>query len=272
MQVDKVRRGYAYAGEVRIAYQVSGEGPPLVCAHAMGWDQSLWDDHRQRFSNQHMLITFDQRGSGNSDHPPYINAGSSAYSPALFAEDLRAVLDHLQLESAHVLGYSMGAVAALNFAIESPERLSKLVLVSAMASRLPDEIIKRARSVQELIKREGLTKAYDYYFSGPLFEGEAASDDFKKKIGSVLQKATIDGFLGCFNVTIDRPSVVDQLHHIRARTLVMVGARDKHYVAEAGVIGREIPNSQTMVVANAGHALTVQQQTEFETGVLDFLR
>ncbi len=263
----KSKHGIASANGVNIAYEVSGDGPPLICGHAMGWDRSLWDDHRALLSEHFTLITFDQRGAGDSDHP----ASEKSYTPSAFAQDLRSVLDQLNIDRANVLGFSMGAIAALNFAIESPERVIKLVLVSAMASKLPDKIIERAQLVGEAVKQTSLSEAYEFYFSGPMFEGTLKKVEIVKKMRHVIAKATKQGFLGCFKVTIERESIVDQLSDVSAPTLVMVGERDTHYVVEADLLIEEIPNAQLCVIADAGHALTVQQQTMFERRLINFL-
>ncbi len=266
-----IEYGEAQAGNVRIVYQVTGDGPPLVCCHAMGLDRSLWDDHHARFSENHRLITFDQRGSGDSDHPPYEAGDEEFYSADAFGEDLRSVLDDLEIERARVLGYSMGAVAALSFAVRWPARVEQLVLVSAMASRLPDEIIRRARIVEEVLEQKGLVETYGFYFSGSLFEGVSDSDEFQTNITRVLAKATSHGFRGCFHVTIDRPSMVDELHKIEAPTLILVGERDKPYMIEADLLADRIRDSKKVVVKNAGHALTLQEPDVFEREVLAFL-
>jgi len=266
-----VTHGVAMAGDVRIAYQTSGEGPPLVCCHAMGWDHTLWDFHRARFSASFRLITFDQRGSGDSDHPPFIDGEECLYTVDTFGDDLRAVLDELDIEKAHVIGYSMGAVSALSFATRWPERVDRLILVSSMASRLPEKMIERARIIDEMLKSSGLKNTYEFYFSGPLFEGESNKKEFKEKVGRVIEKATLHGFQGCFRVTIDRPSMVDELKKIQASTLVLVGERDEHYLIEADLLVEEIPQAKKVVVKNAGHALTAQSPDSFEAEVLKFL-
>jgi len=271
MNKSAVKYGEAWAGNVRISYQTSGEGPALVCCHAMGWDHTLWDEHRGRLSSAHQLITFDQRGSGDSDHPPLLVDDKHAYTIDTFGEDLRAVLDELGIEKAQILGYSMGAVAALRFATRWPERVDRLVLVSAMASRLPEEIIKRAKIVEEILNREGLEETYKFYFSGPLFEGAFNNDDFNSKVEHVLKKATPHGFLGCFRVTIDRPSMVNELLKITAPTLILVGERDRHYLVEADLLVEKIPNARKFVVKNAGHALTFQEPSAFEDEVMKFI-
>jgi len=266
-----IQHGYAQAGDVRIAYQVSGEGPPLICCHPMGWDHSIWDDHRARFSGSHQLISFDQRGCGDSDHPPFEEGNESAYTVDSFAEDLRAVLDALGIEKARVLGFSMGVVAALRFAITCPERVEKLILVSAMASRLPEAIIQRARLVEDMLQQKGLEATYNFYFSGPLFQGVSNNDNFDQNIARVLSKATAQGFQGCFRVTIDRPSMVDELHKVTAPTLILVGEKDDHYVGEADLLAQKIPDARRSIIKNTGHPISVQAPVVFEDQVMDFL-
>jgi len=260
------------ADGVNIAYQTSGQGPALVCCHAMGWDHTLWDQQRSVFSRHHQLITFDQRGAGGSDHPPFTEGPDSAYTVTAFGDDLRAVLDALNIERATLLGFSMGAVAVLSFATRWPERLERLVLASAMASRLPQAIIERARLVEELLAEKGIEAAFDHYFAGALFEGLVVDDRFRSWFESVRQRATPHGFQGCFRVTIDRPSLVDQLHLIKSPTLVLVGERDTHYLAEADLLARTLPDARKIVIANAGHPMMMREPAAFEGHVMDFLR
>ena len=128
-QVD-VHHGIAETTDgVRIAYQVSGQGPAIVLCHAMANDHSMFDPHRDVFSAANTLITFDQRGSGDSDHPPFDEGPDSQYMVEAFGSDLKAVLDKLYIERASVLGFSMGAVAALWFTTQHPDRVERLILV-----------------------------------------------------------------------------------------------------------------------------------------------
>ena len=271
MKNTAINKAFARVGDIRIAYQVSGEGPPLICSHPMGWDQSLWDDHRDFFSRHFTLITFDQRGSGDSTHPEFSEHEDSPYTTQGFGDDLCAVLDALNIDKAHVMGYSMGAVSALQFATTAPARVDKLVLVSAMASRLPEDIIKRARQVEDVLDSEGLEKTYEFYFSGSMFEGEASKSSFRPKIEKVMRKATPHGFKGCFRVTIDRPSLIERLGMISSATLVLAGERDRHYVSEAERLVERIENAQQIIMPDSGHALTAQQPRNFENAVLSFL-
>ena len=262
-----LERGFAEAAGARIAYQVEGEGPPLICCHAMGWDHTLWDPHRATLAKTHRLITFDHRGCGDSDHP----TAPDLYSAEGFAEDLEAVLDALGIERARVMGYSMGAVAAMRFAIDQPERVERLVLVSAMASRLPEAVIERARVVADMVHSAGLAETYRFYFDGPLFDGAPKGAEFDRDVAACLAKATPHGFLGCFSVAIDRPSLLEELHRITAPTLIIAGQKDVHYVADADRMAARISEAKVEIVKNAGHALTAEQPAAFEEAVMSFL-
>ena len=259
------------ADGVRIAYQVSGQGPALVFCHAMANDHRMYDEHRDLFSESHTLITFDQRGSGYSDHPPFEEGSNSFYTVEKFGDDLKAVLDHLGINRASILGFSMGAVAALSFSTRWPDRIDRLVLASAMASRLPQPIIDRARLVEQVLDNKGLKETYDFYFSGALFDGLLERRKFHETIALFREKATPQGFKGCFRVTIDRPSLIDQLSLIQSPTLILVGENDTHYLAEAELLEKTISNAKRVVMAGVGHPMSAQDPKAFEAEVMAFI-
>jgi pimeloyl-ACP methyl ester carboxylesterase len=268
----KIRQCHAVTTDgVRIAYQVSGSGPAFVCCHAMANDHSMYDQHREVFSETHTFITFDQRGSGDSDHPLFIEGPDSSYTVEAFGEDLKAVLDDIGIERASVLGLSMGVVAALSFSTRWPDRVERLVLVSAMASRLPQPIIDRARLVEDMLDKKGINETYDFYFSGALFEGLLERKEFREQIAIGRSKATLHGFKGCFRVTIDRPSFVEKLDSIRCPTLILVGENDTHYLAEAELLERRISNAIRVVMPGVGHPMSVQNPGAFEEKIMSFL-
>ena len=267
-----VRYGFAKAADgVRIAYQVSGEGPALVFCHAMACDHSMYDQHRDLFSESHTFITFDQRGSGSSDHPPFKEGLNSLYTVEKFGEDLKAVLNQLGIERAGILGFSMGAVAALSFSTGWPHRVERLILVSAMASRLPQPIIDRARLVEKMLDTRGVNETYDFYFSGALFDGLSERDETQQQIRRSREKATSHGFKGCFRVTIDRPSLVERLGDILCPTLILVGEHDTHYLAEAELLENAISNAKRVVMPGVGHPMAAQDPKAFEAEIMAFI-
>lgn len=107
---------------VKLSYQVSGDGYPLMLLPGQSNDHHWWDGVRSDFEDSYRTITFDYRGTGDSDKPdePYTTRG--------FALDALAVLDELGVERAHVYGTSMGGRVAQWLAADHPERLAALVL------------------------------------------------------------------------------------------------------------------------------------------------
>jgi len=256
---------------VRIAYQISGDGPALVCCHAMACDNRMYDQHRDVFSERHTMITFDQRGSGGSDHPLFSEGPDCLYTVETFGEDLKAVLDELGIERAIILGFSMGVVSALSFSTKYPDRVERLVLVSAMASRLPQKIIDRARLVETVLDTKGVNATYDFYYSGTLFEGLLERREFKEQIALARSRATPHGFKGCFRVTIDRQSLVNKLNVILCPTLILVGENDTHYLAESELLERTISNANRVVMPGVGHPISAQNPRGFEVEIMSFL-
>ena len=80
--------GEARVGGVRIVHESRGTGPPLICCHPFAADRSIWWPQLARFAETHRVITFDQRGSGESDHPVPVTGGEDPYTIDTFADAL----------------------------------------------------------------------------------------------------------------------------------------------------------------------------------------
>nr|WP_242453936.1 alpha/beta fold hydrolase [Bailinhaonella thermotolerans] len=107
---------------MRLSYQVRGDGPPLVLLPGQANDHHWWDGVRADFERSYRTITFDYRGTGDSDKPDEV------YTTRGFALDVLAVLDEVGVERAHVYGTSMGGRVAQWLAADHPGRVGALVL------------------------------------------------------------------------------------------------------------------------------------------------
>ncbi len=266
------RPGIARAGGVRIVYEHRGSGPPLVLCHAFGVNRRMWDDPVGAFAATHQVITFDQRGCGESDHPVPEEGAPDPYTIDTFSEDLAAVLDDLGIARARILGESMGGATALRFAIRFPERVETLILVSTMASRLHEKIVARAREVERIVTEDGVAEAVRFYFRGPLLAGVPKGPAWNAQIERCAAAATPQGFLGAYRVAIDRPSMVDGLGAIRSPALILVGEKDALYLEDAELMRSRIPGARMVVMPGVGHAIHAEDPAGFEREVLDFLR
>src|SRR5690242_18617682 len=119
----RISRGFAAVNGSRLYYESAGTGPPLVLLHGFTLDTRMWDDQFEAFARQYRVIRYDLRGFGRSAVP------TESYS---HAEDLHALLGHLETEAAYVAGLSMGGAVALDYALAYPQAVRGLILIDAV--------------------------------------------------------------------------------------------------------------------------------------------
>jgi pimeloyl-ACP methyl ester carboxylesterase len=123
------RSRYARSGGLRIAYELQGtplrwRRPWLVLIQGLGWDRTGWQPVLRKLRRHFRLVLVDNRGSGRSDVP------AASFGVADMTADVVAVLDDAGIRRAHVMGVSLGGMVAQELAIDYPERVDALVLVS----------------------------------------------------------------------------------------------------------------------------------------------
>src|SRR5262245_53883510 len=111
-------------GDLELAYEVTGDGPPLLLVMGLGGDRRGWDLVRPELARRHRLVLLDNRDAGESSE------ATAAYGLADMAADALALMDHLGIDRFHVLGASMGGAIALHLALQAPVRVASLVLAS----------------------------------------------------------------------------------------------------------------------------------------------
>lgn len=132
---------YAKNGGVRIYYQVRGEGPPLVMLHGIWGSVEDWHDYGyvDGLEQAYRLILIDARGNGASDKPH----DRDAYTTELMVADIVAVLDDLNVEKAHFMGYSFGGRFGFAIAKYAPERFHSLIIGGQEPHQFPPEAFER---------------------------------------------------------------------------------------------------------------------------------
>jgi pimeloyl-ACP methyl ester carboxylesterase len=116
-----VMTGHVNIGGASLYYEMTGAGSPVVLLHGLGLDHRMWDEQVAPLAHAHTVVRYDLRGSGRS------TAGSHGGN---HAEDLKALLDHLELVRVSLVGLSLGGGAAINFAVAYPNAVHALILVN----------------------------------------------------------------------------------------------------------------------------------------------
>lgn len=254
-------------------YEVHGEGAPLVLIMGIGYDATLWGLHQvPEFSKEFQVVAFDNRDVGRSSQ------ASGPYTIADMADDVAGLMDGLHLDHAHMLGLSMGAMIAQEFALRYPNRLDKLILsgTGAATGRAKFDPI----TVWNFVKQhdpEGLTFAAQQFlwlFSTDFLRNHQAVDQTLAMLGSNPNPVSPEAYSRQTSAYVQHDSL-DRVGKIKAPTLVITGERDR---LTPPWIGREladaIPGAKFQLIDGPGssHVLPLERPEDFNKIVLSFLR
>ncbi|AOS64140.1 alpha/beta fold hydrolase [Actinoalloteichus hymeniacidonis] len=254
---------YAIAPDgCRIAYQVEGQGLPLVLLAGQSNNHHWWDGIREDFHATHQTITLDYRGTGDSDEPP------GPYSTEGLADDVIAILDDLGVDRADVYGTSMGGRVAQWVAARHPDRVRRLVLGCTSPGRghgiERDNSIRAALSDRDrAVVRQTLidlmyTPAWQATHPGP---HNTLGD---RNLTSNARRAHL--------MASHRHDAWDALPQITAPTLVVHGTEDVfNPVANAPLLTERIPHARMQLIEGARHAYFEEFREVAGPLVRDFL-
>jgi len=251
----------------RLAYEVQGDGPPLILLHDGLLPSATWDGQLAAFAKTFRVIRYDRRGYGKSTPP----AGKGTWSDI---DDLAAVFAALHVERAVLVGCSSGSALAVDFTLVHPERVESLVLVGPVVSGLAlSEHFTRRGIVNflPLYREKSLEKAIDNWVADRWLT-DAGSTAAKEKLRTLLtaNAAPVRGIPEA--KPPDRPAA-GRLGEIHVPVLLVVGASDIPDVhAQSGVLEAGIPGARRVVLPGAGHLAHLEKPDEFNRLVLEFLR
>ncbi|MGA2191765.1 MAG: alpha/beta hydrolase [Nitrospirota bacterium] len=234
-----------------VRYYEAGEGPALVLLHGAGATGRLW--HRQfgPLSENFWVIAPDLPGFGGSARFPDIRDVRG------YEKFLSLFLDSLGIRRIFLAGSSMGGWVACWFAVDYPEKLRKLVLVSPAGVYHEEE---PPMSVDRVIKE---LERYYSNIPSPLVQGFDAVDELTKGVETILSIHSAGGF---------RTDVEERLSDIKATSLIIWGREDRVVpVSYAKVFHERIRGSKLLVLEGVGHLPYIERPEEFNSAVNDFL-
>lgn len=254
---------------INLFYEVAGSGEPLLLIYGLAGRGNNWKFQVEALSSRFQVITFDNRGVGETDQP------EDAFSLADIADDAAALLGHLGIDSAYVFGISMGGMIAQEFALRHPQRVRRLALgcthpgikhcvpspawVTEIFKSLPgkprEQIVRECTPInyspQTQLHRPELIESLV-----PLF---------------VDNRQRAHGYAGQLNA-IWAFNAFERLPQIAVPALVMTGADDVLVVpANSKIIAERIPNARLMEFPEAGHLFFIEKADDVNQALLDFL-
>ncbi|MFQ5933410.1 MAG: alpha/beta fold hydrolase [Dehalococcoidia bacterium] len=261
----------AHINGVNIYYEVTGDGSPLVFCHEFAGSYESWERQVQFFSQKYKVITYNARGYPPSDVPEDLDS----YSQEIAIEDLRQLLQHLEIDRAYICGLSMGGNVALNFGIAHPSMARALVVAgTGTGSTDPDRFRKEIDKEAARLETEGM-ESQDAYLRSPTRVQLLRKD--RKAWEECTRLFSMHSALGSAlilrGVLARRPPIFDlkpKLRKLKVSTLIMVGDEDYPCIEPAIFMKRHISTSGLLVFPQTGHTLNLEEPQLFNHSVQSF--
>jgi pimeloyl-ACP methyl ester carboxylesterase len=226
------------------------------------------------FARRYRCVTFNARGYPPSDVPDALDD----YSQQRAVDDLRDVMDHLQIDKAHIVGLSMGGFTALHFGIQHANRTHSIVVGGVGFGAEPDKTEQFRREVEMVAKRfeeEGAQKFAPIYGSGPGREQLEIKDPrgFAEFLAQLGEHSSKGSALTLRGVQARRPSpfdVVPQLEKMTVPTLIIHGDEDRPCLGTGVMLKRTIPSAGLMVFPKTGHTINLEEPGLFNQALQDY--
>ncbi len=249
---------FAAINGIQLYYESHGSGPAIVFAHGRGGNHLSWWQQVPFFSLRYRCITIDQREFGLSREAPG-GPGRSA-----FVEDLRALLEHLDIPQVFLVGQSMGGGTCLGYALAYPQRVKALVLADTSGGMVEERILADFRQRASQLPQNSSERAISPGFR----RREPAKAFLYAQIGALSApvRETFEQYL----TSEDGPAAA-RVAQFNVPTLVLVGSED--IVVTPGVakiVAQLVPGARLEVVADAGHSVYFERPEEFNRLVGDF--
>ena len=260
---------------IKLYYEECGQGAPILFVHEFLGEYRSWEAQMRYFSRRYRCIAYNARGYPPSDMPDRIEDYSFEHQRA----GIRAMLDGLKIDHAHIVGLSMGAFATFYFGMQWPERARSLTLAGVGSGSMPET---RARFRQESEAAadkplaEGWEKSADVRGLGPTRVQLQNKNPrgFAEFIALVKQHSAKGSALTLKGYQALRPSLGDfkeQMQKCRVPTLIISGDEDEPCLDASLMLKRHMPSAGLVFMAQTGHACNLEEPELFNLLLEKFL-
>ena len=258
------------ADGTRIHYEVTGRpgATPISMIQGLGASKNAWNLQRIAMATRFRSISLDNRGAGRSDKP------TQPFTLEQMADDAIAVLDAAGVETAHVVGASMGGVISQIIAVKYPHRVRSLTLVCTACRNHPwrQELLQSwAHTAEEKGMIEVGKEAAQWVMIPRSFRLLVTAFTWMGPLAALRPRHS---FVSQIQAILDtREDLVDELSSITAPTMVIVGNQDILTPrGDSEEIAERIPNAELVVISGAAHGLMMEHSTTFNKILIEFLQ
>lgn len=259
---------------VRLHFEETGSGTPVLFIHEFAGDQRSWEPQVRYFARRYRCITYNARGYPPSDVPESLEW----YSQARAVEDAIAVLDHLEIDRAHVVGLSMGGFCTLHLGLRHPDRARSLVVAGCGYGATPSgtDAFRAESEANAQAFEHDFAATVERYGRGPTRVQFEAKDPrgFAEFLHQLGEHSPLGSALTLRGVQMRRPNLYElqpELARLTVPTLVVTGDEDEPCLEPDLMLKRTIPSAALLVLPNTGHACNLEEPALFNGAVESFL-
>ena len=260
---------------VKLYYEEAGSGTPILFVHEFAGDYRNWEQQMRFFSRRHRCITYSARGYLPSDVPK----DWKDYSYKHWSSDAVAVLDHLKIDKAHVVGLSMGGFTVIQIGLDYPNRALSLTAAGAGSGSErahTEDFRKSSRSLADEFLKIGTAEVVKAYGLSParisfLVKDPRGFEEFNTMFSE-------HDALGCANTMrgfqAERPSIYDfeeRVRKIAVPALIVVGDEDEPCLEPSFLLKQWMPTAGLVVMPKTGHVVNQEEPALFNEAVADFI-
>lgn len=243
-------------------YEMKGNGHPVVLIHSGGADLRDWTYVAPLLANHYTVITYDGQGAGKSPNPT---------GDVNCVEDLKELLEHLNIFKAAIVGHSMGGQIATDFALEYPEKVSELILIepSLTGFNYSPEFLTYMNKVSEAAPN--VDKMIEISQSAPLYRVVQSSPH--KELAETMLRHHINRTFKwpAFHMIWPDPPAADRLGELTVKTLLLIGTEelpDNHSVAE---YFQQYSNASIIKIPDSDHMVTLTHPDSLYHHITSFI-
>jgi pimeloyl-ACP methyl ester carboxylesterase len=260
---------------VKLYCEETGSGTPIIWIHEFAADCRTWEAQMRRFGRDYRCITYNARGYPPSDVPEQ----DAAYGYEQQRDDLLRLMDALAIESAHLVGLSMGAYTGLQLAMKYPERVRSLVFSSGGSGAYKPQraqFIQDARDAADRMLRDGMELASRAMGTGPtrvqLLNKDARG--WEELYRHFAEHSPLGSALTMRNFQAQRPSLFDfeaELRQLDVPVLLAIGDEDDPVLEVNIYLKRTLPQAGLWVEPKTGHSMNLEEPDEYNRRIAEFL-
>ncbi len=252
---------------ITLAYGDQGQGTPILFLHGFPLNRQLWAPQVEGLSNRFRVITIDLRGHGESDAPLW------HYGMDQFADDVKALLDHLSIPQAVFVGLSMGGYILFAFYRKYADRVKGVILADTRAQADTAEGKEGRFQMAQIAYKKGASAIADLMIPKLCCPATVQmKPDLVQNVRAMIEGNQISGIAGDLMAMAERPDSIPLLDQITCPTQVIVGELDLATPpSDATLMAEQIPDAQLAVIPGAAHLSNLEQPNAFSQIVGSFV-